>query len=346
MAQLKAAVVILTYNGRYFLEKFVPAIVEHSLPYPVIVCDNASTDDSISFMQEVHPEIRLLRNDKNYGYAEGYNKALAQIDAEYLVLLNSDVEVSDNWILPILKRMDADKRIGACQPKILDYKNRETFEYAGASGGFIDRYGYPFCRGRIFNSLEQDEQQYNDAREVFWATGACLFVRTEAFRKAGGLDGDFFAHMEEIDLCWRMKNLGYSVWVEPASSIFHIGGGTLNKLSRQKTYLNFRNNLTTLTKNDKGTFLVPKIFYRMILDGVAAFKFLLDGQPKHFFAVIHAHFSFYKRLPSTLSKRRILRRHKDFVLNRKFMYKSNIVAEHFVFGKKKFSELKGQFLEK
>lgn len=341
----KAAVVILNYNGHYYLEKFLPDIITHSLPYPVIVADNASTDQSVEFMQQQHPEIQLIQNTGNFGYAEGYNAALKLVEAEYFILLNSDVEVTDNWISPVLELMDAQANIAACQPKIIDYKNRQFFEYAGASGGFIDKFGYPFCRGRLFNHLEKDTSQYNDVHEVFWATGACLFVKSEAFRKAGGFDGDYFAHMEEIDFCWRLKNLGYRVMVQPASVIYHIGGGTLNKLSRQKTYLNFRNNLITLTKNHPARGLLLKILYRLILDGVAGIKFLLDGEPKHFLAVLHAHFSYYKRLPKTLKKRWDFQKKTNFRPNHSGMYKGNIVAEHFIGGKKCFSDLRSGYFE-
>jgi len=346
MSHSKAAVVILNFNGKYFLEEFLPDIIRHSQPYPVIVADNASTDGSVEFMESQHPELLLIKNEANFGYAKGYNLALAQVNAEYLILLNSDVEVSAGWIAPVLALMDKQANIAAVQPKILDYNKRNTFEYAGAAGGFIDAYGYPFCRGRIFNSLETDHGQFDKASEVFWATGACLFVRASAFRQVGGLDDSYFAHMEEIDLCWRLKNFGYNIFVQPASHIFHIGGGTLNKLSKQKTYLNFRNNLTTLTKNHPPKHLFLKVIYRMILDGVAAFKFLFEGQPKHFFAVIRAHFSFYSRLPQILKKRKLLKNSPGFKYDLSFMYRGNVVMEHFIHGKNKFEELHLGFFPK
>jgi GT2 family glycosyltransferase len=339
----RAAVVILNYNGSYYLEKFLPDIIAHSSPYPVIVADNASTDNSVNLLRQKYPTLQVVQNSGNLGYAEGYNQVLKHLDADYFILLNSDVEVSDNWIEPILSLMDSDRKIAACQPKILDYKHRDTFEYAGAAGGFIDKFGYPFCRGRIFNALEKDTAQYNDVHEVFWATGACLFVRSDAFNKVDGLDGDYFAHMEEIDLCWRLKNLGYKIMVQPQSVIYHIGGGTLNKLSRQKTYLNFRNNLTTLTKNHPPRYLLLKIIYRLVMDGVAGLKFLFDGQPKHFFAVLHAHFSYYKRLPSTLSKRAKFKKKQGFEFHEGSMYKGNLVLEHFLGKINKFSDLKRGF---
>lgn len=344
MSKVKAAVVILNYNGRKFLERFLPNVISNSHPHVVIVADNASTDDSIAFLKQNYPSIRIIETGGNFGYAEGYNNALKQVDAEYFILLNSDVEVSENWIDPVLHLMDADVSIAACQPKIIDHAKHDTFEYAGASGGFIDKYGYPFCRGRIFNSLEKDHSQYENTLEVFWATGACLFVRSSAFNRVAGFDGRYFAHMEEIDLCWRLKNFGYKILVEPKSTVYHIGGGTLNKLSRQKTYLNFRNNLATFTKNHPSRFLFAKVFYRMILDGVAAFKFLLTGQAKHFFAVLHAHFVFYSWLPSILKERRSLRKSEGFSYNFTHVYNGNIVWEYYIKGKKEFSDLKKPFL--
>lgn len=344
MSKEKAAVVILNFNGRIFLEKFLPNIIANSRPYNIIIADNASTDNSISFLKENYPSLRIIETGGNLGYAEGYNKALKQVNAEYFILLNSDVEVSEKWIDPVLLLMDSDPTIAACQPKIIDHAKHDFFEYAGASGGYIDKYGYPFCRGRVFNSLEKDEGQYNNRQEVFWATGACLFVRSAAFKQAGGFDGRYFAHMEEIDLCWRLKNFGYKIFVEPDSTIYHIGGGTLNKLSRQKTFLNFRNNLATFTKNHPPHFLFFKVIYRMILDGVAALKFLISGQIKHFFAVIHAHFSFYSWLPSILRERRYLRNTAGFRYNFKQVYNGNIVWEYYIRGKKKFSDLKKPFL--
>ena len=343
MNEPKAAVVILNFNGKYFLEKFLPGIIEHSLPHPVIVADNGSSDGSLALLRQKFPEVRIIENGGNYGYAQGYNLALRQVQADYYILLNSDVEVTQQWIEPILSRMEKDRRIAACQPKILDEANRDLFEYAGAAGGFIDSLGYPFCRGRIFNTLEKDLGQFDDAREVFWATGACLFVRAEAFWKAGGLDGDYFAHMEEIDLCWRLKNLGHTIFVEPASSIFHVGGGTLNKLSSQKTFLNFRNNLTTLTKNHPPGYLFLKVLYRLVLDGVAAFKFLSDGQPKHFWAVLRAHFAYYSWIPAILRKRKALKKLPGFRFSTSQIYRGNTVMDYFLGGRKKFNALNKGF---
>jgi GT2 family glycosyltransferase len=337
------AVVILNYNGKHFLEKFLPGIVQHSGTNAIYVADNASTDDSVDYLKKYFPSVQVIQNNANAGYAEGYNLALQKIKTDYYVLINSDVEVTAGWIDPVIDLMEKDRTIAACQPKLLDFTERNLFEYAGASGGFIDNYCYPFCRGRIFTSIEEDKGQFNDAREIFWATGACLFVRADAYWKVGGLDGDYFAHMEEIDLCWRLKNIGYKIFVQPASVVYHVGGGTLNKFSSRKTYLNFRNNLTTLTKNHPGGFLAVKVLYRMILDGVAAFRFLFAGTPKHFFAVIRAHFAFYRRLPATLRKRKEMKERESFRFSTSFMYKGNIVFEYFISGKKKFSELKKGF---
>jgi GT2 family glycosyltransferase len=339
--QGRIAVVILNYNGKSFLEKFLPSVVEHSRSAEVIVADNNSSDDSVIFLRSAYPALRIIPNKTNTGFAQGYNDALKHVDAEYYVLLNSDVEVTANWIEHVIALMDKDLSIAACQPKILDFNNKNKFEYAGASGGFIDKYGYPFCRGRIFNVLEEDKGQFNNSMEVFWATGACMFVRSKAFWEVGGFDGDYFAHMEEIDLCWRLKNIGYRIFVEPKSAVYHVGGGTLNKVSPRKTYLNFRNNLTTYTKNQASSFLFFKIIFRMKLDGIAAFKFLLDGQPAHFVAVIKAHFKYYSWIPAILAKRRQLKQHPKFRHSASRIYNRNIVWEHFIGKKRSFSELDG-----
>jgi GT2 family glycosyltransferase len=333
------AVVILNWNGQKFLEQFLPKVIQYSSIAKVCVADNQSSDDSVAFVKKHFPEVIIIQNTSNNGFAGGYNVALKQINAEYYVLLNSDVEVTEHWLEPTIALMDSNKNIAACQPKILDYNHKHLFEYAGAAGGFIDKYGYPFCRGRVFNDLEEDKNQYNDAVEVFWATGACMFVRAEAFWKVGGFDIDYFAHMEEIDLCWRLKNIGYQIYTEPKSLVYHVGGGTLHKLSPTKTYLNFRNNLTTLTKNSSPRFLFFKILYRMVLDGIAAYKFLFEGKGAHFIAVAKAHVSFYAQLSSTLKKRKAMKalpnfRHTDFGI-----LKKNIVYLHFVKGIKTFNEI-------
>jgi GT2 family glycosyltransferase len=335
----KVAIVILNWNGKKYLEKFLPKVILHSNDAVVYVADNNSTDDSIDFLKLNFPQVKTILNTSNDGFARGYNLALKQVNATYYVLLNSDVEITENWLNPIINLLDKNENIAACQPKILDYNFQNKFEYAGASGGYIDKYGYPFCRGRLFNNLEIDNGQYNDSKEVFWATGACMFVRAECFWKVGGFDDDYFAHMEEIDICWRMKNVGYKIFVEPKSVVYHVGGGTLNKINPQKTFLNFRNNLITITKNANSNFLFFKVFYRMVLDGVAAMKFLLEGNGNHFFAVIKAHFSFYGHLASTLKKRKVMKQMSGFIYTKTGIYDKNIVFLHFLKGVKKYSEL-------
>lgn len=331
----RTAVVILNYNGKSFLERFLPNVIKNSQDdAEIIVADNASTDDSVSFMEEHFPDIRLIKNGTNGGFATGYNMALAQIDADYYVLLNSDIEVTENWIKPIVSLMESDKNIAACQPKILSFYDRDKFEYAGAAGGFIDKYGYPFCRGRIFQNLEKDEGQFDDVTECFWATGACMFVRASVYKELGGLDDSFFAHMEEIDFCWRAKNEKFKIMCCPKSTVYHIGGGTLPKNSPMKTYLNFRNNLSLLLKNLPDHIAFITITYRILLDWIAAFKFLCDGCFRDFFAVGHAHLSFYKRLPKLI---RI--RHQNVHRHVSKVYLQNIVFKHFLERKKKFSQL-------
>ena len=333
----KVAVVILNYNGKRFLEQFLPNVLENTNRElaEIVVADNASTDDSVAFMQSHYHDIRLIENESNGGFATGYNLALRQIEAKYFVLLNSDIEVAPHWIEPIIEMMDSDESIAASQPKILSFYDKTKFEYAGSCGGFIDKYGYPFCRGRIFQNLETDEGQYDTPLEVFWATGACIFVRAELFLKHGGLDDSFFAHMEEIDFCWRMKNLGYKVFCCPHSKVYHIGGGTLPKNSPQKTYLNFRNNLSLLVKNLPDNKIHRVIVYRIFLDWIAAFKFLIEGGFGDFKAVFQAHVDFYKRLGTLREKRRQLQQHQVSCI-----YQRNIVFDGMLFGKRKFSDLK------
>lgn len=339
----EVAVVILNWNGKSFLEKFLPSVVRHSPEGSVYVADNASTDDSVEFVKNVFPQVKLVINKENGGYAKGYNDALMQIAAEYYVLLNSDVEVTENWIMPVVHLMETDKTIAACQPKILAYDRRSQFEYAGASGGFMDKYGYPFCRGRMFDTLEEDQGQYNSIAEIFWASGACMFVRASVFHQLGGLDTDYFAHMEEIDLCWRMKNNGHRIFVVPASVVYHVGGGTLNKTSPRKTFLNFRNNLITYAKNYEGSFRLLKIFYRLCLDGVAGAKFLFSGNAAHCMAVIKAHFAYYSSLSSTRKKRRELHVMNTFSPSHTAILNANIVMQYYLKGKKKFTDIKHLF---
>jgi len=339
----KVAVVILNWNGRKFLEDFLPSVVANSIGAEVIVADNDSSDDSVEFMREHYPDIRLIINAENTGYAQGYNNALAEIDAEYFVLLNSDIEVGENWVMPIIEEMDKDKNIAAAQPKLRAFfpEQRHEFEYAGAAGGFIDKYGYPFCRGRIFDNLETDKGQYDENMEIFWASGAAMFVRADAFREVGGLDGDFFAHMEEIDFCWRLKLEGYKIMSIPKSTVYHVGGGTLPKNSARKTYLNFRNNFTLLVKNLPRNRVVKVILYRLILDGVAGLKFLSQGHYKDTIAIIKAHFYFYTHLGEIKAKRK---GRKLTPVTR--MYNRNIVFDHYIKRKTKFSELKKELFTK
>lgn len=284
----KIAVVILNYNGEEMLRRFLPSVIENSGDAEIVVADNASTDNSVEVVKNEFPSVRLIIMDENYGFADGYNRALEQVDSEYSVLLNSDVEVTPSWLEPLERFMDANPSAVACQPKLLDYKRKTHFEYAGASGGFLDRYGYPYCRGRIFDSVEQDSGQYDDITRVIWATGAALFVRTAEYKSAGGLDGRFFAHMEEIDLCWRMHMRGGELYVVPESKVYHVGGATLSKSNPRKTYLNFRNNLLMLYKNLPEEELRPVMRMRRLLDYVAAMKFLATASWGDFKAVLKA----------------------------------------------------------
>lgn len=336
---VKTAVVILNWNGiRYkHLSNFLPNVLEHSsTDAEVIVADNNSDDNSLEWLHENHPEVRVIKNPDNSGFASGYNKALRQVEAEYYVLLNSDIEVTGNWIQPVIEMMDSDPSIAACQPKIMNQNEgfRDEFEYAGAAGGYIDKYGYPFCRGRMFQYLEKDKGQYDDSREIFWATGACMFVRAKLYHELGGLDDDFFAHMEEIDLCWRFKNKGYKVMYCGRSTVYHVGGGTLPKKYPKKTYLNFRNNLTLLFKNLPEDRLLKVYIARIFLDGVAAFKFLLEGSFMSFIAVTRAHISFLRTYSKTMKKRRMCQ-HKQV----SDIYWGNIALDYFLRRKKRFTDL-------
>ncbi len=334
------AVVILNFNGKKLLKQFLPAVILHSEKAVVYVADNASADDSVSFLKKEFPLVKLIELKTNYGFAKGYNEALKQVDADYFILLNSDVEVTANWIDPIINLMEADKTIAAAQPKILSYNSKHTFEYAGACGGFIDKYGYPFCRGRMFDTLEEDNNQYDKPIEIFWATGACLFMKAAVFNEMKGFDGFYFAHMEEIDLCWRIKNTGHKIMAVPASVVFHVGGGTLNKLSPQKTFLNFRNSLISITKNNTSGNLFFKIIIRLILDGVAGVKFFIEGNPKHTWAIVRAHFSFYNHLKNSLELRKQIKSGKNYNPCNSQIYKGSIVFDYYLKKKKYFSDLK------
>jgi GT2 family glycosyltransferase len=326
---MKIAVVILNWNGVQLLEQFLPSVVEHSPEATIYIADNASTDDSISFVLANFPSVKIVKNDTNLGFAGGYNDALENIDAEIYALVNSDIEVTENWLQPILKTFENETETAIIQPKILDFKRKEYFEYAGAAGGFIDEFGYPYCRGRIFNTLEKDNGQYNDNCEIFWASGACFFIRSSVYKELKGFDADFFAHQEEIDLCWRVINKGYKIKYNYESVVYHVGGATLQKGNPKKTYLNFRNSLLMLTKNLPKDKLYWILFCRMILDGIAGLQFLLQGKFNHFLAILNAHGSFYRLFSSNFKKRN--RVQKDKYYNRK-----SIVYYHFILNGKVF----------
>ncbi|PHR68756.1 MAG: dTDP-Rha--alpha-D-GlcNAc-pyrophosphate polyprenol alpha-3-L-rhamnosyltransferase [Lutibacter sp.] len=331
---MKIAIIILNWNGQKLLEQFLPSIVRYSNPEycDIYVADNASTDTSVEYVKSNFTSVKIIQNSKNGGYAKGYNDALINIDADIYALVNSDIEVTKDWLQPIISAFKNNKATAIVQPKILDYKNKVFFEYAGAGGGYIDKYGFPFCRGRIFNSLEKDTQQYNDTKEIFWASGACLFIRKEVFETLGGFDETYFAHQEEIDLCWRAKNMGFTIKYVGASTVYHIGGATLQESNPKKTYLNFRNSLFTLTKNLPSRQLFPILFIRLILDGIAGIRFLLQMKPFFTWMIIKSHGSFYANLNRNLKKRT-----KNNMKN--YYYTKSIVWQHFIKGKKRFNEL-------
>lgn len=299
----KIAVVILNWNGAKLLKEFLPSVVNYSQEATVYVIDNDSTDDSLLVLKEEFPSVKLIQNTSNFGFARGYNEGLQSIEEEIYCLVNSDIEVTENWLSPILSLFEKKQNTAIIQPKILDYKNKAYFEYAGAGGGFIDKFGYPFCRGRIFDTIEKDNRQYNDVSKVFWASGACFFIRKEVYRELNGFDSAFFAHQEEIDLCWRSFNRNYDTFYCGLSTVYHLGGATLATSNPKKTFLNFRNSLLMLTKNLPINQLAVIIIGRMILDALAGIQFLVKGKFKHFFAIIKAHFSFYLLLIKTLRKR-------------------------------------------
>ena len=336
MHTTQTAVVILNWNGKHMLERFLPSIIAHTPEdAEVIVADNASDDDSLDFLRTTYPGIRLIILDKNYGYAGGYNRALDQVDAEYYVLLNSDMQVTGEWLQPCIQMMEEDHQLAAVQPKIRSLEHPEYFEYAGAAGGFLDHFGFPFCRGRVFQTVEKDDGQYDDAVDVFWASGAAMFVRSTAFYKAGGFDARFFAHMEEIDLCWRFHNLGYRVAYCPLSVVFHLGGGSLPVSSPRKTYLNFRNSLWMLAKNlprRKFRALIP---FRYVLDELAAFRFLIKGQGKNMMAVARAWYAL-------ITQRKTLRNNRVKVPRElpQMLYRRSIVLQYYLFRRKCFSDLR------
>ncbi len=335
----KVSIVILNWNGSTFLKRYLPSVVAFSKGNAaIVVADNGSTDDSRLVVETLFPTVTFLQLERNFGFAEGYNLALKAIQTEYLLLLNSDVEVTTQWLDPMLALMDSDTSIGICQPKILNAANHAEFEYAGAAGGFIDTFGYPYCRGRILQHVEKDQGQYDHTIPVSWASGACMLVRSDTWKACVGFDIRFWAHMEEIDFCWRAHHLGYSVYICPDSVVYHLGGGTLNYNNPLKIHLNFRNNLFLLYKNLPTKQLIIKLPLRMILDGIAAFTFLLKGEFGSFGSVFSAHLKFYRELPELVRKRRIILRtsaNKSF----KFTTGKNILWNYFILKHKKFSEL-------
>ncbi len=353
------AVVILNWNGKIYLQDFLPSVFASSYSnLQIIVVDNCSTDDSVQYLRSIGFENYnqnaiagkkyLIQLPENYGFAKGYNLAMAEIKTEYAILLNSDVEVSADWIEPIIEMMDADPQKAAAMPKILMHSQKNLFEYAGAAGGWIDKFGYPFCRGRIFGKLEEDLGQYKDSAEVFWASGAAFFVRTKLFNEIGGFDADYFAHMEEIDLCWRLKKANYKIMVCPESTVWHVGGGTLQAESPRKVYLNFRNSLSTLLKNkETGLSAIFSVFIRLLLDGVAGLMFLTKGKFTHIIAIVKAHWHFFAGLGRDWKKRnanhkiiKALAFDNNPTTNSKGIYNKSIVFQHFVKKMDKFSDLK------
>lgn len=366
----KVAVVILNWNGKHYLEQFLPSVLQSLYPnMELYVADNGSTDDSIEFLKSWSFELfvptadnplpppppkrarmgkYIIKLAENYGFAEGYNLALSQIThADYFVLLNSDVEVAPDWVDPVIEQMESDPQIAAAQPKVLMHAQKDLFEHAGAAGGFIDQWGYPFCRGRIFNSLESDQGQYNQSSEIFWASGAAMFVRAPLFSALGGLDADFFAHMEEIDFCWRLKRANYKIVYCPNAKVWHVGGGTLPKTNPRKDYLNFRNSLSTLLKNKEGAFNIwGSIFIRLILDAAAGILFLSKGNFGSIWAIIHAHWTFFLQIPKHWKKRKEidkrLKAHSYMgkpTTNTSGIFKGSIVFQHYLRKVKKFSAL-------
>jgi GT2 family glycosyltransferase len=328
----KTAVVILNWNGAKLLQQFLPSVLQFSGDATIYVADNASTDTSIAVLKKEFPTIKIIENTGNYGFAKGYNEALKCVEEPYYALVNSDIEVTENWLQPIEAIFDSEPNTAIIQPKLLDYKKKTHFEYAGAAGGFIDKYGFPFCKGRIFDTLEEDLGQYDTETEIFWATGACFFIRKEVFRSLQGFDTDFFAHQEEIDLCWRANNVGHTIKYCPTSVVYHVGGATLNEANPMKTFLNFRNSLLMLTKNLPKEKLVPIIFIRMCLDGLAGVQFLFKGKVTHTFAVLKAHFYYYHLIGRNLKKRNISQKTN-------YYYTKSIVWNYFVQKKNTFKRI-------
>lgn len=330
---MRTAIAILNWNGEILLERYLPSVVHYSEGTDIYVIDNASTDGSVAFVRTNYPQIKIVQNTENGGFAKGYNEGLRKIDAEIFCLLNSDVEVTEGWLNPILTMFDQMPEVSIIQPKILDLMCKDHFEYAGAGGGFIDQLGYPFCRGRIFQSLERDTGQYDNSCEIFWATGACMFVKSKIYWELEGFDEDYFAHQEEVDLCWRAKNDGHKVYYVGISKVYHLGGSTLSNMNPKKTYLNFRNSLFSITKNLPRRKALAIILIRLLLDGVAALRFIVQFKFKHCFAILRAHLSFYRQFNKMYHKRE----KANFIL--KYYTTKSIVWSHFVNGVNKFGLL-------
>jgi GT2 family glycosyltransferase len=326
------AVVILNWNGKGLLETFLPSVIQYSPEAVIYVADNASTDDSVAFVKLLYPSIKIIQNTGNFGFAKGYNEALQFVEEDIYALVNSDIEVTEHWLQPVIKTFEAEKQTAVIQPKILDYKNRQYFEYAGAAGGFIDKYGYPFCRGRVFDTVEKDAGQYDDSIEIFWASGACFFIRKDLYRELNGFDDSFFAHQEEIDLCWRVFNKNGTIKYIPESVVYHVGGATLQQGNPKKTFLNFRNSLLMLTKNLPKKKLYPVLFQRLLLDGLAGVQFLIKGKFSHCFAIVKAHFSFYGQFSEARKKRAQSQSEKYYKIK-------SAVAAYYMRGKKTFNDL-------
>ena len=340
LRNMRTAIVILNWNGKTMMEKYLPNVIQNSSEDgEVWVADNASTDGSLAFVHEKFPTVKTIKLDRNYGFAEGYNRALAEIKSDYYVLLNSDVEVTHHWLTPLIEYMDNHQDVAACQPKLLSMADKDSFEYAGASGGYLDRYGYPFCRGRIFDTVERDNGQYDYLADVLWATGACLMIRSKDYWDEGGLDGRFFAHNEEIDLCWRLRQRGRRIVCLPESVVYHVGGGTLPKANPMKTYLNFRNNLTMLYKNLPDNELGRVMRMRWLLDYVAAAKLLLiDHNWQECKAVIRGRRAFYRwRHEFDNDRRRIAKTRRTDKVPERVNY--SILWQYYVKGHKHFSDL-------
>lgn len=327
------AIVILNWNGKELLERFLPSVLQFSPGASIYIADNASEDDSVAFVRTAYPQVRIIKNAANEGFAGGYNQALKSVEEDLWCLLNSDVEVTEGWLGPVRQLFESYPEVGIVQPKIKDLLRPAYFEYAGAAGGFLDLFGYPFCRGRIFQSLETDTGQYDDVREIFWATGACMFIRKEVFRSLDGFDTDYFAHQEEVDLCWRARNRGYKVMYTGLSTVFHLGGSTLSNMNPKKTYLNFRNSLFSITKNLPRKKAFPIVLARLLLDALACLRFIFQGRLSHALAILRAHFSYYRQV------RRMLRKREKVRFVKKYYATTSIVWSYYVHRIKNFNIL-------